>query len=1105
MSEPNQDFMATRSSAGAANDQFMRALASGTATAATGGAPLGSSGGQPAGDGAAAQSGRSGAVSQTAATETASPAGAPDTSLSLGVRMQNAIATWMKASAQRAHDFMFAKPEDRDQTFGDAIAKGVVGIPAEIGKEFVDDIQQGRRDLFPQNIDEVKEALNNPFGVIPKPLVDAVSAAFSPISGTLTSLAGRPIEEATGVKRELAGQILSMFSPGGLLKSGKLGKLMDARLTRVAGPVSEEEAAAGAAASPFSAKEKAAPAPPAGRVFDIAGEEPGNVIKITPELRAKAADFFAGKRDNPIAVHLDALANPDTRVQAIADIAKVIPKDEVKPIDVTEMGAYSMNVSPQEIIEQIKPKFPSDEAWAAANMAINSAADVFHQASVKAMASGAPEDLEAATRSFAQMNEFVGAVRDAKTDWGRAGRIQQEAAKVRSDWTEQIQQAIADVGPDNVEQVIKRVANLDQPAKVSPFMSAMRWMTSREGILYGYYNALLSHAVVVKKIATDVGLALYNVPVRYAAEKLSAGVKSGVAPGEAVALLNGYMGSMSDAIRAAGKGLKAGTSTFLGDSQSLMDGKLLDRAKELQAGTSDAHSDAVASSPTQSALEYMRMFLPTSAMAAADDFGKMAAYRSELHALAYREGLQKGLGDDALAQHIGDRLNNVLPDHHYQAVNYALRNTLTEPLEGVAKHIQDAMDGLNIPIWKTGVSIPLGKLILPFTKVPVNALRYAYRNSPLPLVTPSAAYRAELAAGGARRALAQAQVGIGTAASMIVGALAINGTIDGAGPSSPDLQAAWRRAGHTPYTIRVGNENVRYDRVEPMGSLISIIADTHEAMKFMSDGDGEAAASSLVFGIGHAMVNKTYMQSLADFLEAVHSPDRSSKGYAADILASMAMPGDAAMLARGLDPFIRAHRGLLEDITSRTPGLSATLPPVRNLWGDAIERESLFGRYDVAGKALSPVTLAGDNPQPIDKWIWEHRADFPNGAEGRIGLEPPGQIFAGEQTRVRLSDQQLDRLKVLSGNGWKDPQTGLGARDALNALVQGEYPNRNVQERFNRAGNAKRAVMIANMWREYRENAKDALYRSDPKLQSDLGEAASARRQLLEAMPEPGG
>lgn len=1091
MSDPTQDFMATRAAAGGADDAFMRQLASG------GVAPSSPPASAPAG-GAAQSAGPAAPVSPGTPS-----APAPAGDASFGVRMENAVL-------QRLHEQQTRQLPSAGGFFTQDLENAWNALKTDVQKS-----------KLPMAGDDTLMGLaGNSFARFVqsgKTIRDAAGLALSPIAGAFDEATGAAAKGAAAVTGMSAGQWKDLLDQavGGLGNEGELGKLAEAEKAASvakdipAGNTAGTKGAAAAEPETEAGRAQAAAAPAQAaksqRAFDLAGEEPGAALKVTPEVRQQAADFFAGKRDNPIAVHLDALADPDTRVQAIADIAKVIPKEAVKAIDVTEMGAYSMNVSPNEIIEQIRPKFPSDEAWAAANMAINSASDVFHELSVKAMTTGAPEDFEAATRAFAQLNDFVGGVRDAKTDWGRAGRIQQEAVKSRSDWTKSIQDAIADVGPDNVEQVIKRVATLDDPAKASPFVSSLRWMTSRDAMLYGYYNLLLSHAVVVKKIATDVGLALYNVPVRYAAEKLSAGVKNGVAPGEAVALLNGYLGSMSDAIRAAGKGLKAGQSQFVGDAQSLFDGHLLERSKALQAGTSDVHSEAIEKSPTLSWLELARMALPTSAMAAADDFGKLASYRSELHALAYREGMQKGLAGDALAQHIGDRLNNVLPDHHAQARDYALRNTLTEPLEGVARKIQEAADGTNIPIWKTGISIPLGRLILPFTKVPVNSLRYAYRNSPLPLVAPSAAYRAELAAGGARRAMAQAQVGIGTAVSMIVGALAIGGTIDGAGPSSPDLQAAWRRAGHTPYTIRIGNENARYDRVEPMGSLVSIIADTHEAMKYMSEGDADAAATSLVFGIGHAMINKTYMQGLADFLEAVHSPDRSAKGYAADLVSSMAMPGEAAMVARGLDPFIRAHRGLLEAIEARTPGVSTTLPPSRNLWGDAIPRESLFGPYDLPGRAISPVTLSGDNPQPIDKWIWDHRDDFPNGAEGRIGLEPPGQLFSGKGGKVRLTTEQLDRLKVLAGNGWKDPQTGLGARDALNALVQGEYPNRATQERFNRASNAKRAVMVANMWREYREGAKDALYREDQKLQSDLGTAVSARQQLLQAMPQPGG
>jgi hypothetical protein len=87
-----------------------------------------------------------------------------------------------------------------------------------------------------------------------------------------------------------------------------------------------------------------------------------------------------------------------------------------------------------------------------------------------------------------------------------------------------------------------------------------------------------------------------------------------------------------------------------------------------------------------------------------------------------------------------------------------------------------------------------------------------------------------------------------------------------------------------------------------------------------------------------------------------------------------------------------------------------------------------------------------DNAQPIDKWIWDNRGAFPDADNGRLGLSRPGQVQSFDvgpvSAQVKLTDRQLDRLRELTGNELKDPSTGLGARDALNALVEGDYPRR---------------------------------------------------------------
>lgn len=1138
MSSPglSNDFASTRARASAGDDAWMRQLA-GEAPAAQPERPAGPS---PAAPASPARPAPAGSPSPSSTSKPDPYADNP--SQPFGLRFEN----WGMRLARGAQNAVMAPEGSRDKTLGQAISEGLAGVPAEIGKEFVDNLHAFTNDAFlPVNVQELKKRLGQGVG---SPALDLVNAALSPLTGALTSAAGRPAEQQTGVRREIIGNVLSGAIPIGdlskiplLFKSAKVAEegagaakaAMGAAQGAAESVSTPGDAGAGFKTNPNKIQqerdlegaqrdgtEKAQQAKP--RAFDIAGEEPGSDLKITPELRQRAADFLAGKRDNPIDVHLDQLGGDDvSRRDAVMQVAKVIPKDEVKPIDVSTMGAYSLNLSPDEVMTQIRPNFPSDEVFAAAAMVQNSAAKQFWQAARTAMETGTPEATEAATRAYALFNKYTGAFRDAKTDWGRAGRIQQEAMGLRDDYTKHIQDIIANVGPENVEEVIRKVNNLDDPAKVSPFVSSLRWMTSREGMLYGWYNWLLSNpAVIVKKITSDASIALGNLAVRGTAETLGRmGLNSGqVQAGETMALFHGYVGSMGDAFRAAGKALKSGQSQFVGNYNSLMDGQLLDRAAKLANGAPEA---LPANAPTAHALDYLRMAMPTSWIGAADDFAKMANYRAELHALVFREasarlaqrteaaangGGKGNLPEQSLAEMVHDLVNNVSPEMHGKAVDAALRNTLAEPLDGIFKGMQDQIvDRMNIPLPKGG-QIPVGRIIMPFTKISANVMRMMYRNSPLPLAFPTASFKADMLAGGARRDLANAQVGLGTAATLAIAAAVMAGRMTGEGPGAPELARQRRDAGIPSYSIKMP-DGKWYDmhKIAPLGDMYATIADTIELMRYAKDEDNAQLATSLALGVGHTMLSQPYLSGFADTLEAMNGNDRSGERWFQNMGASFAAPGIGVGLERATDPWMRSHRDLVSTIASRTPGWAENLPPLRNRWGDPLARAEGFPEIGGISRMLSPVGVKDpEQAEPIDRWIWTHRDAFPDGPDGKLGLNKPGAVMTLGGAHVQLNDQQLDRRIVLAGNEAKDAN-GLGAKDALNALVNGNHPDDLLQERFNRSTPERQAVMVAHLWTQYRNRADAQLLNEDQNLRDTLHANAEGRAARLRGPVLDGG
>lgn len=1103
---PQGDFLATRgkAAAGPSGIDFLNQIA--------GGGGDGAQTVQPAPTQAApAAAGGSGS---TAAPPPASP------SQPFGLTVDN----FMRARVQGQKTALDAEAAAQPKTMSAAFLDATSSAWAAVQKDFaashaVQDSPVASTAFQKQGFwDQAKTVFQQQMAAGKLPL-DAIKLALSPVAGA-ASAATAGVDEGvqkllgkyvpSGAVKTVLDQALPLLGPeaGELGAAAKAGEGADTLAQTPkpppAGPGAKvapdgaamEKPATGA---PGVADEglKAPPVEAPPRAFDIAGEEPGADLKVTPELRQKASDFLQGKGSSPIDVHLEALADPATRADAVMQISKLIPKGAVKPLDVSEMGAYALNITPDEMMEQIRPKFASDELWMGAAMAQNSASEVFWNAARKATQTGAPEDTEAAVRAYTQFNNYSGAFLDAKTDWGRAGRVQQVAMGARDDFTKHIQ-AVADyAGRDNIEEIIRKTADLDDPRKVSPFVASMRWMGGRDGFMYGWYNWLLSHAVIPKKLVSDASLAALNIGTRYAAEKFGSGA---IAPGETGALVQGYLGSMKDALRAAGKAFKSGQSQFQGDYQSLFDGHFFDRGGKLADGTPGPFEPG---STTAAALEYLRMAMPTSAIAAADDFAKVSNYRAELHAMAFRSATGAAGGDPAaFATHYDTLINNVQPAMHDQAVAAALRNTLQEPLDGIGAALQGGLDMLNIPVGRTGVEIPLGRILVPFTKIATNSMRLAYRSSPLPYAMPSDAWRASMAAGGAKRDLAQAQAGLGTAVSMLGMTLWAGSKLTGAGPSAPDERAAWLRAGNKPYHLQIGGVSTPYNHIEPLATTLGVLADTGDLMRYAHEDDNSQLAVSLGLGIGHAMLDKTYMSTISQLMEAMDAPDQKGQRFAQSFLSGLAVPGEVSMVQRVIDPWLRSHNDLMSSIKARTPGFSSDLPPVRNLWGDPINRENDWIPAISQGVKTGAGFGPDENAEPIDQWIWKNRANFPDGDQGRLGLTTPPRTLSfdvgqGDPVHIPLSLPQIDKLRTLAGNGAKDPSTGLGAKDALNALVQGKSPNEALQSQFNSATPQRQALMVLNQWSKYRAGAKAQLLHEDAGLRDQITQAKDGRRALV--------
>jgi hypothetical protein len=454
-----------------------------------------------------------------------------------------------------------------------------------------------------------------------------------------------------------------------------------------------------------------------------------------------------------------------------------------------------------------------------------------------------------------------------------------------------------------------------------------------------------------------------------------------VKPSEVTAMMGGVKDSIGDAFRLAWKAFKE-EETQLGHSK--MEGPS-------RAITADALE--LTGLPGR-AVDYLgqAIRLPGRALLASDDFFKAIAFRAEVRSLARRESLravqESGLSGRAAITEMRKIEARILanpPEHIEQAAKeYAAYVTFTRELGETGAKVQLAL------------TTPVGRILVPFVRTPTNIFKFAGERTPFALL--SRAVREEISAGGERRALALAKIGLGSMTMGYLGTLAAEGLITGGGPKDKRLLEQLKMTGWQPYSVRVGDTYYSYARTEPLGSLIGLAADVADIIGQLPERDAEELAAVVTVAISRNVANKTFVKGLAGSLNAITSQDVNvvQSFFEKELPTLMPYSTGMAQGTRTLDPVMREVNSIVDAYKARIPGYSDTLPPHRDLFGNPVLFQGGLGP-DLVSSIYSSKAVDDPVAQEIAKQA------IP------IGL-PSKQI-----NRVPLTPEEYDAYSVLAG------------------------------------------------------------------------------------------
>lgn len=589
-----------------------------------------------------------------------------------------------------------------------------------------------------------------------------------------------------------------------------------------------------------------------------------------------------------------------------------------------------------------------------------------------------------------------------------------EAARALQSWsmpvgsnrarTDAVNELLANNMGGDLQKLAKSISNVSDEAAIGDLTRQLVGMRKRDMLYSVYVNAILSgpktHLV---NAMSNAAVAVYAIPERYVAETFSnAFGKGDVAKGEAAAMAYGMMQGVRDGVRMLTLGPKAAgiedLSTIwnkFGQGEGRMN-PISGAAMNLDPG-----------SAIYRGLDAMGKVLNLSGtmLEKGDIFFKAVNYRMELHALAYREAKLAGLEGKEFAEKVADILRNPPENLSDQASKFAMINTFTNPLGEVGRNMQKTISQTELR-WS-----------IPFVRTPTNLLKFTFSRTPLALF--NSRIRADLMAGGVTGAQTAAKIGMGSMLMSAFAGHALDGNITGGGPVDPALNRAWRDAGNQPYSVKIGGRWFSYSRLDPLGMLIGMTADIAE-IRTNPRGD---ASDEMIIAAGlnafvQTMTSKTYMQGLFDLAEAVDGRGGGSIAQYLNKTGTSLIPFSSALrqMAQGMDMTMRESRDevtdefgsgdpvasyinrMINDFKRGMPGMSSDLPPVRDMFGEPMTRESGLG---TAWDMIMPIQSKSAEADPVAKAIFDNEVSVPH--------------LQRQINGINLSAEQYDQFQVIAG------------------------------------------------------------------------------------------
>jgi hypothetical protein len=331
-------------------------------------------------------------------------------------------------------------------------------------------------------------------------------------------------------------------------------------------------------------------------------------------------------------------------------------------------------------------------------------------------------------------------------------------------------------------------------------------------------------------------------------------------------------------------------------------------------------------------------------------------------------------------------------------------------------------------------------------------------------------------------------IGFGT---VFVG-LASSGILTGAGPKDKDRRAIMKQAGWQPYSVKIGDKYVSYQKLDPLATVTGIWADIVDFARY-AERDGQPEVEKVMMGVivslAHNLQSKSYLQGLTQIAGVISDPEINASKMTGRLAAALTVPSLVASMRELTDPNMVEVRSVLDQVISRVPFLStALLDPQRTVLGEAVDKKTMEGAERLAsdlGGVFLPILTNTSTDDVIHRELAELGYPFGNPPRNKYGVDLTDHKNSKGQTAY-------DRWLELVGTTTLGLTTKRSLRSSLKRLINSRaYQALPVDGVSEVDQDSPRVALITRMITRYRAVARMQMLREFPDV------ARAARNQLV--------